>query len=574
MYIKHLKIEGKVGIIREIEFYKGLNLIVDNTPSTNSKTTGNNVGKTTVLKLIDYCLGATGNIIYTDQENKSKVYDEVKEFLMNEEVIITLILTDDLNNENSKTIVIERNFLQRKKAIRKINGKDVKDKDFDCELSKLLLPNKTIDKPTFRQTISHNIRYKDESINNTLKTLGTFVSDIEYEAIYLFLLGCSFDHGAKKVLLTSKLKKEEVFKERLEKSESKTTYLLALDLVNEEIEILNQKKSLFNINENLERDLEQLNIIKYKINKLSSVISKLDIRKTLIEDSKKELEQSTSHIDINQLKNLYNDASINVTGIQKTFEDLVMYHNNMVIEKVKFISKELPSLNEKIVESRNELSILIKEEKELVNKVSKGDSFEELENIIVELNNKYRMKGEYESIIAQLDDVEKNIKELNDEIKKIDENLFSIDFKDHLKEQIHKFNKLFSSISQELYGESYILTYAIENNKAGQTFYKFSAFNANMSSGKKQGEIICFDLAYILFADEEKIDCLHFLLNDKKELMHDHQMIKVVDFIKDKNIQLVISILKDKLPKKVLEQSHTILELSQEQKLLKIESYK
>ena len=58
--------------------------------------------------------------------------------------------------------------------------------------------------------------------------------------------------------------------------------------------------------------------------------------------------------------------------------------------------------------------------------------------------------------------------------------------------------------------------------------------NANMSSGKKQGEILCFDLAYLLFAKEENIPSLQFLLNDKKELMHDNQLIKVSDFLQKK----------------------------------------
>ena len=36
-------------------------------------------------------------------------------------------------------------------------------------------------------------------------------------------------------------------------------------------------------------------------------------------------------------------------------------------------------------------------------------------------------------------------------------------------------------------------------------------------------------------------------------------------------MQLVISILKDKLPEKVLENAHVVVELSQEEKLFKIE---
>jgi len=93
-----------------------------------------------------------------------------------------------------------------------------------------------------------------------------------------------------------------------------------------------------------------------------------------------------------------------------------------------------------------------------------------------------------------------------------------------------------------------------------------------LSSGKKQGEILCFDLAYTLFANEENIPCLHFLLNDKKELMHDNQLIKVADYVRDNNIQLVLSILKDKLPPQSLNMAHVAVELSQDDKLFRIET--
>ncbi len=67
-------------------------------------------------------------------------------------------------------------------------------------------------------------------------------------------------------------------------------------------------------------------------------------------------------------------------------------------------------------------------------------------------------------------------------------------------------------------------------------------------------------------------DNLHFLLNDKKELMHDNQLIKVAEFLQNKNIQLVISILRDKLPVTVLDKAHIAVELSQREKLFKIEN--
>ena len=59
MFLKSLTIFlGDGTIIRNIQFHAGLNLIVDETPIVSGKETGNNVGKTTVLKLIDFCLGA------------------------------------------------------------------------------------------------------------------------------------------------------------------------------------------------------------------------------------------------------------------------------------------------------------------------------------------------------------------------------------------------------------------------------------------------------------------------------------------------------------------------------------
>lgn len=468
MFIKQLIISSPTEIIRDIEFKSGLNLIIDDTPVDDSKSTGNNVGKTTVLKLVDFCLGAKANIIYTDNENKKETYDVVKNFLVDEKIEIALVLAEDLNDPKAKQLEIRRNFLTHKKAVRIINGKPVLDKEFEDELERFIMPEKEAEKPSFRQIISHNIRYNDESINKTLKTLDKFTSDVEYETLYLYLLGCNFNEGAKKQALISKINQEEIFRERLEKKQSKTTYEIALALVNDEIEALGEKKSSFNLNETLEQDLEQLNIVKYNINKISSLISKLEIRRSLIEESKRELEQNISNIDLNQLSVLYKEVTSNISGIQKTFENLVAYHNNMVVEKVKYISQDLPELLKRVKSSRGELTALLKQEKELTEKVSKGDSFEELEKVIFELNEKYRIKGEYESIISQLNEVEENISELNSQIESIDTYLFSGDFEAVLKEQVKKFNKLFSSISQELYGEKYALTFSKETNKIGR----------------------------------------------------------------------------------------------------------
>lgn len=572
MFIKSLKISTPDSVIRDLTFSTGLNLIIDKTPTTNEQLTGNNVGKTTVLKLVDFCLGAKSAIIFSDTEDKKSLYQEIKDFLVDNKVLITLVLTEKFDS-TARTLTVERNFLSKKGVIRRINGEDILEREFEDELLRLLIPHQKAEKPSFRQIISHNIRYKDESINNTIKTLNRYTSDVEYEALYLFLLGCIFDDGARKQAILSKIKQEETFKERLEKKQTKTSYEIALSLLEDEISELNKKKSTFNLNENFEKDLDELNLVKYRINRSSSLVSNLNIRRNLIIEAQQEMEQNIANIDIGQLQVLYLEATQNVAGIQKTFENLVSYHNNMLIEKARYIGADLPSLEEKLKAENITLTELLTSEKHLSERISKGDSFAELEKIIGDLNEKYRIKGEYESIISQLEDAEENIANFNNELQEIDSMLFSHDFETVLKTQIKKFNKHFSSISNELYGEKYALKYDKVINKKGQQVYQFSSFNLNMSSGKKQGEILCFDLAYIAFADEENLSCLHFLLNDKKELMHDNQLNRVAEYVKDKEVQLVISILKDKLPDGLIQKSNVVVELSQDSKLFKMEEY-
>jgi uncharacterized protein YydD (DUF2326 family) len=574
MFIKSLTISSEKEIIREIIFRKGINLIIDETINLEDTSTGNNVGKTTVLKLIDFCFGADAKIIYTDQENSKITYDLVKDFLEKNKILITLILSENLDDANSKQIIIERNFLSRKKAIRRINEQDIQDKDFELELTKLLFPEHQAEKPSLRQIISHNIRYRDENINNTLKTLHKYTSDAEYETLYLFLFGCDFNNGNEKQKILNKLNQEDTFQKRLEKNQTKNAYETALSFIEEDIKVLNAKKANLNLNENFERDLDNLNLVKYQINKLSSEINRLKIRRDLIKESEQELASSISNINLNELYQIYQQTTMLVDNIQKTFDDLVKYHNQMLSEKIKFISKELPQLENEINGKEEQLKQLLKQEKELTSLISKSDTFADLEKLISNLNEKYRQKGEYENIIQQLNEIEKNVEEYNKQLNIIDNVLFSDEFEKTVKSQIFKFNRHFSEISNQLYGEQYAIKYEKTTDRKNQKLYKFSTFNLNFSSGKKQGEVSAFDIAYISFADEEDMPCLHFLLNDKKELMHDNQISKIAEIVNKNNIQFVASILKDKLPIELNKEEYFILKLSQNDKLFRIENIK
>lgn len=571
MYLKQLLVIKNGVILRNINFHKGLNLIIDETKEEGSTTTGNNVGKTTVLKLIYFCFGGDPKEIYTSTENAKDEYPLIKEFLTNNNVEVRLTLKEDLNVVDSKEIVIERNFLKRSKSYRKINGEKYTEKEFTKELRSLIFNDLESDKPTLKQLVGHNIRYKDSAISNTIKYLAPYTKDVEYEALYLYLLGCSHKKGQKKEELLTKLKHEEKFKRRLELSATKNDYVIMLAAVNNNIETLDKKRSNLNINENFEEDLNTLNRIKSDINQLSEGISLLEIRKDLINESKNELEKNNVDIDLVELKLIYEEVSENLSDLNKTFSDLVNYHNTMINNKVKYITKELPLIESKINSYNEQLTKLLDDEKEYTALLKKSDTFEDLESIIKELNSEYQKKGEYEAVIVRIEESEKQIKIIENNISDINNEIMSEEYQQDVKKQVTEFNKYFEEVSQYLYGEKYLLSYNIKKNKNNQSYYEFITFNENLSSGKKQGEILCFDIALIMFSRSRGLSHLSFVLNDKKELMDNHQLLKVANYAKKNGIQLVFSMLADKVPDNLNNDENIVLRLSQKSKLFKIE---
>lgn len=570
MFLKSLLISTPTKVIREIPFHKGLNLIVDETPSGETLT-GNNVGKTTVLRLVDFCLGRDGSVVFKDPESKREVYQLVKDYLIDNKIIITLTLVDDLDNPQ-RQIEVSRNFLPRKESICKINGEDISKIDFENRLGEVIFPSIKVEKPTFRQIIAHNVRYEDIRLNNTLDILNSFTKLEEYETLYLFLFGCDYDEGSRREELLANIKSEFNYMKRLEKHGTKNSYKVALQDIDREITKLEQKKSSLNINPQLDQDLDELTSIKEELNSVSSAITSLRIRRDVIQESINDFNLQRFDVDMVQLQLVYKQAAALIPTIQHTFEEMVSYHNKMLANRARYIEEEIPALDEKMAQLQTSFASLREKERYLTEKVTASDTFEELEKVINALNEQYTRKGEYGAILSQIESVEEAMKKFNEDLKNIDDGLFSTDFKSKVDEQLSKFNDIFSEISDELYDERYSVKEDVIRNAKGQSVYKFSIIGTNLSSGKKQGEISCFDIAYTLFADQESIPCLHFILNDKKELMHDNQLVKLAEIANRENIQFVASILEDKLPAELRNDDYYVVKLSQNDKLFRIEN--
>ena len=565
MFLKQVIIQNKNSIIRDIHFHKGINLIVDETPvGSSQQATGNNVGKTTVLRLVDYCFGADGKNIYQDTEFNKQPNTTIENFLKDNEIIITVVLVDNLD-EPKEEVIIRKNFLSRTKKLQEINGENItNDKEFDKALKKEIF-NSDVDKPTFRQIISKNIRDEKNKMTNIVKVLNSFASSEVYEALYLFWLGISTDSHSEKERLSLDKKKEESFQKRLKKEGELSLIEQQLILLNDKIDELNKRKNKFNLNENYAADVDKLNDIKAKLNRSATELSRLEIRKDLINESKEDLEQEYTQIDTSQIKSLYEKAKSLISNIQVSFEDTVKFHNDLISEKLEYITKELPEIEQQIRKIKSEIIVLRNDEDALTETLNKSAIVEDFEQTILDLNKQFERKGNLEEQKRLWLYSQEKLADIDDNLNKINQGISSKD--SQIQNRITEFNKYFSVMSNRLYGETYLLS--SQKNEKG---YELIVTNleGNPSTGKKKGQIAAFDFAYIQFADKLDIECLHFIMHDQLETIHDNQLNTIVEVANSINGQYIVPILRDKIPSNIDISEFEILSLSQDDKLFRI----
>lgn len=566
MFLKQVIIQNKNSIIRDIHFHKGINLIVDERPeSIRQKTdTGNSIGKTTVLRLVDYCFGGDGKNIYQDTEFNKQPNTTIENFLKNNEIIITIILSDNLD-ASKEEVVIRKNFLARNKKLQEINGENITDnKEFDKKLKEFIFKSE-VEKPTFKQIISKNIRDEKNKMANIVKVLNSFTRTEEYEALYLFWLGINTDSHNQKELLSKEKTREENFQKRLKKDGELSLIEQQLILVNDKIDELNTRKNKFNLNENYTADVDKLNDLKSKLNRNATELSRLEIRKDLIIESKEDLEQEYTKIDTNQIKSLYEKAKSLISNIQVSFEDTVKFHNDLISEKLDYITKELPEIEQQIRGIKSEIIVLRKEEDRLTEVLNKSILVEDFEKTILDLNKQFERKGNLEELKRLWIYSQEKLANIDKDLNEINQGITSKD--SQIQNRITEFNKYFSVMSNRLYGETYILS--SQKNEKG---YELIVTNleGNPSTGKKKGQIAAFDFAYIQFADNLDIECLHFIMHDQLETIHDNQLNTIVEVANSFNGQYIVPILRDKIPSNIDISEFEVLSLSQDDKLFKI----
>ena len=552
-------------VIREIRFKeKGLNLIIDDTPESLHES-GNSVGKSTAIKIIDLCLGAKSvRDLYYDSDTRSENV-EVKDFLDEFKVQAELILI----GENKRECSIKRDLFQRGKKY--IFEESYSEQDFWDELKKIIFDLKE-PRPTFRQLIPKFVRLENTAEERMIKFLPMMTGSDVYDTIYCFLFQIHSDKLlSEKGEIIENLSECQKTIKTLEKSKSISSLSVlkqSLEIIDSDLNDLYNKRNKLSYMDEYREELDSKRKLTLRINDLQEKMELVEFEIANIENSIESLTKEKSEINIHILQTIYQEAKRYIPALQKNFEDMFSFHNSMIQNRIDFIQKQLNVKKELLEQYSSQLATILEQKEKITIEVLDEGLLDELNMLNRKIEDLSLKKGEIVQSIQLLEEQEAVRQDLNKKLLVIQNQMEN----DAIDDKIKNFNHFFSDYCDKLYGEKYLLAYN-ENWKEEKKFpVSIASLGGNVGTGKKKAVIVAFDLAYMQYSIEMGIKVPQFVIHDKMENTHINQIKTIFEICEGIDGQYIIPILReriDKVEQKYVEKSK-VLELSTNNKFFGI----
>lgn len=542
-------------VIRNVKFnLNGLNLIVD-----KPNASGNGIGKTTFLRLIDIAMGATEiSSLYKDKEQSSE-NKELKSFIENSKVFIKMIL---FNPNLKEDIELEVDLFTN--GGRRINGHKANYNEYTSYLNQIVFNNKN-KKPSFRKLIGKFVRIKMDGDNDKfLKFASPYTKDDEYQNIYDFLFKFQNENISEEILNLRKRVKELDKEFKTIKAnfsyDSVEQINTALSSINNTLNELKRKQKNYISNDII---LDENKIIanrNYYAN-LNSEIEKLEFDINIIHSNITDLEKEDNNIDLGTLKEFYDEVNEQISNMSISFEKLIIFNEKLKNNKLQTNKKILANKLKQLEEIQLQKSQFYEQNKEAMFLIESGTVSDYLENQsrILEYENKKGKTEEAERIYSQYED------ELSITKQKLEKAENSLD-SSNIEDKIENFNKIFGDFSIRTLGSSYYLYTTKEKFPL-----KISNTIGPISTGNKKTAIAAFDMSYFQFAKENNIDCPNFIVHDVLENIDKNDLDKTLKLAKEIGCQYIIAMLKEKADnQKEISEDDIILTLSEDDKLFRV----
>ncbi|MDQ1255146.1 MAG: hypothetical protein QG646_4425 [Euryarchaeota archaeon] len=494
---------------KSVEFEKGFNVILANrTKSSTDKDSRNGLGKSTLLEIIHFCLGATSESL------------RIKE-LGDWTFILDIILKEKnytvyRNTTHFQKVKLEGDFSQWpiKPAYDKIKRAHfMKISDWTNVLGYLLfdlLPEFNEQKytPTFRSLISYFIRRGVGSFQTPFKHFPQQKEwDIQVNNAYL--LGLNWEFGAKfqnikdKTNTLNELKKAS--DQGLLKGYVGSLGELEADRVRlgREIQKLEQQLITFKVHPqyyDIQKQADSLT------NEIHEIVNKNTLNKQILNKYEESFVEEND-VSLEKVEKIYKEAGfIFEADLKKNLQDVLSFHKEVVSNRREYLQSEIVRLKNEVGKQERQIELLSDKRSDLLSILKTHGALEEYVKLQDRMNT---LKQDLESIKNKIENTKK-FDEGKSILKIEKEQLLQIARRDsnERKSLVEEAIQIFNEYSENLYSEPGILS--IDTRDTG---FKFDIdIKRTRSQGIGYMKIFCYDLMLVRL-NSERLG-IKFLIHD------------------------------------------------------------
>lgn len=565
MQLVNLQVHKDLELIRNLSFSEGLNIV------TNSEDDGNQIGKSTALRVINFCLGSDGKSIWHDPESKVSNVD-IEELVTSGRVTFTLNIRVKGNDYCIKRRIFKLH--QKKRVINKIvsyiNDQEFQTNDrFKSALAPLL--GFSLKNPTYSAIKNRLVRLDKNTASNIYHYLNSNTSNRQYVVYYSYIFGFSgHDDLVEEMAKQDEKSRRESRVEMLLNGNTEQDLKDKLESIDDEIFALKQKEMEFDFKDVQNHGVEKLNYIREHISSLTESVTKLNIRNSYTDKTIEAYQSQNTKIDLNLVEKIYSEAKSLVPNINKSLKDVISFHESLISKKVDYLLEKKNEYKIELSTLTRELNEALDKEKKLISSLINDSHLSGFIIIENDLREKHEERGRIAVILDEVINENSEISKLKCEIRQLrNKNKIHID---QLKNEVNKFNEKFRSLSREVF-KSFSLSVNVDN-KSDTNEIEFSIVNQKKVSGDgaPRAASLAFDMSLVAYNKESSSNLPQCTLQDYLEAAdQDKLAILARKSVSDK-IQVIMSVLKDKLislDDDFIEE-HTILKLDKSNKFFGI----
>ncbi|WP_236422836.1 hypothetical protein, partial [Pseudomonas syringae] len=355
--------------IRTITFKEGMNII------TNLGETGNQIGKSTSLRALVFCLGGRAEPLWKDPDN-NKVNEKVKKFLTKGDLRFELILkissiTHRITRVLSKKVGA-RETIATSSTIDGIEYKTVT--AFTRELPRLF--GYTREQPKFNSIRNKFFRINRLTSNNTLRYLSAFTTSNEYDLIYAYLFDFEFIDSVRQInLIEGEIQIEESRIKTLLGGAELEVRLEEIEKIDYKISNLQVKEDEYDLLDSQNYAIAELRESRRSVAALTSRIVNLETKLYYNNKTIERYRNNLVEVNVGEIAALYNEAKSLVPNLSKTLEETVEFHNSIMSRKAAYVEDLSADTADELDSLRNSLVQRLADEKSIVKDLSRDSHF-------------------------------------------------------------------------------------------------------------------------------------------------------------------------------------------------------